>query len=88
MKAVATTLNFVNIGRNKLFDILRDKKILQSNNLPYQRYVDSGYFRTIEQKFMTPDGEQHINIKTVVYQKGIDYIRTLLLKLGYKSKEA
>lgn len=87
MKAVATTLNFINIGRNKLFEILRDNKVLQSNNMPYQRYVDNGYFRTIEQKFMTPDGEQRINIKTLVYQKGVDYIRTLLIKLGYKAKE-
>ena len=30
MKVIATTLNLVNIGRNKLFEILRNNKILQS----------------------------------------------------------
>lgn len=86
MKAVATTLNYVNVGRNKLFEILRSNKILQQNNQPYQRYVDCGYFRTIEQKF-SKNGDICINIKTLVYQKGLDYIRKMLDKLGYKPKE-
>lgn len=86
MKAVATTLNYANVGRNKLFEILRNNKILQQNNQPYQKYVDSGYFRTIEQKY-TKNGDVCINIKTLVYQKGLDYIRKLLNKLGYKVKE-
>jgi phage antirepressor YoqD-like protein len=70
----AKTLN-LGIGRNKLFEILRRKGILQQSNIPYQKYVDSGYFRTIEQKYSTPDGTTHINIKTVVYQRGLDFIR-------------
>ena len=28
--------------------------------------------------FAKPDGSTHINTKTVVYQKGLDYIRKLL----------
>lgn len=87
MKAVANTLNFVKVGRNKLFQILRDNKILQHNNLPYQRYVDCHYFRTIEQKYTTQDGEVKISIKTLVYQRGVDYIKDLLRKLGYKQVE-
>lgn len=38
----AKILNFKGIGRNKLFEILRDKEILRPNNQPYQKYVDSG----------------------------------------------
>ena len=75
---VAKVLNYPGIGRNKLFDILRKKKILMQNNIPYQKYIDCGYFRTIEQKYATPDGEIKISIKTLVYQKGVDYIRKLL----------
>jgi len=67
-------------GRNKLFVFLRDNGILMQNNQPYQEYIDRGYFRTIEQKYVKPDGSTHINIKTVVYQKGLDYIRKLLLQ--------
>jgi len=66
------------IGRNKLFEILRNKGILMSNNIPYQKYIDRGYFRTIEQKYSKPDGTICINIKTLVYQKGLDFIRKLL----------
>ena len=62
------------IGRNKLFDFLRNEKILQMDNQPYQRYIDAGYFRTIEQRYTVND-EVRINIKTLVYQKGLDYIR-------------
>ena len=67
------------IGRNKLFEILRQKHILMCNNQPYQQYVDMGYFRVIEQKYEV-HGEVRISIKTLVYQKGIDWIRKQLLK--------
>jgi anti-repressor protein len=66
------------IGRNKLFQFLRDSKVLMQNNQPYQQYVDRGYFRVIEQKFTKPNGDTNINIKTLVYQRGLDFIRKLL----------
>lgn len=75
MKEVAKVLNFKNIGRNKLFEILRYEQILDKHNLPYQQYVDAGYFRVIESKWEDPDGDTHINLKTVVYQAGVDFIR-------------
>lgn len=87
MKAVSSTLNYVAVGRNKLFAILREQKVLQSNNIHYQKYIDAGYFRTIETK-KNCGTEVRIFIKTLVYQKGLDYIRKLLNKLGYKPKES
>lgn len=75
MADVAKVLNIKGIGRNKLFQVLRDKSILQRDNTPYQNYVDRGYFRLIESKYQKPDGSTHINLKTVVYQKGLDFIR-------------
>lgn len=87
MKAVSSTLNYVAVVRNKLFAILREQKVLQSNNSPYQKYIDAGYFRTIETK-KNCGTEVRIFIKTLVYQKGLDYIRKLLNKLGYKPKES
>ena len=44
---LAKTLNIKNIGRNKLFEILRDKSILDRRNQPYQTFIDRGYFKTI-----------------------------------------
>lgn len=83
MATVAKVLN-MGIGRNKLFEILRDNKILQGNNQPMQRYVDSCWFRVIETQFTKPNGDICINFKTIVYQKGIEGIRKLLTSLGYK----
>mgnify|MGYP002568151124 FL=1 len=83
MATVAKVLN-MGIGRNKLFEILRDNKILQGNNQPMQRYVDSCWFRVIETQFTKPNGDICINFKTIVYQKGIEGIRKLLASLGYK----
>lgn len=78
MNEVAKVLAIKGYGRNKLFDFLRNEKILDRYNVPYQRYVDSGWFRVIEQKYMR-NGEQQVTTKTLVYQKGIDAIRKRIL---------
>ena len=75
---VAKVLNIKGFGRNNLFEFLRDKGVLMSNNQPKQTYCDRGYFRVIESSYTKPDGSTHINLKTVVYQKGLDFIRKLL----------
>ena len=80
MDQVAKVLNMKGIGRNKLFELLRDYGILQKNNIPYQSYVDRGYFRVVESKFTKPNAEVCISIKTLVYQKGVDFIRKKLEK--------
>lgn len=63
------------IGRNQLFGILREKKVLRENNEPYQKYIDLGWFRVVEQKWSSAGtGETNVSIKTLVYQKGIEGI--------------
>jgi len=84
MQTVAKTLNFKGVGRNNLFEILRNKNILQSDNKPYQRYVDAGWFRLIETKYNDyKTGEIKLSYKTVVFQKGMEKISGLLKELGY-----
>lgn len=80
MATVAKVLN-MGVGRNKLFEILRDKKVLQERNAPYQSYIDRGWFRVIESKYTKPNGDMCVNYKTIVYQKGVDGIRKILLEL-------
>lgn len=80
MEEVAKVLSYPGVGRNKLFEILRNQNILQKDNIPYQKYIDSGYFRVIEQKYNVGD-EVRINIKTLVFQKGVDFIRKTLDKV-------
>ena len=77
MNDVSKVLAVKGYGRNNLFEFLRQKKVLMNNNRPYQKYVDAGYFRVIEQHFQK-NGEECISFKTLVYQKGVDYIRRIL----------
>ena len=76
MKECAKILN-MGIGRNRLFEFLRSRAILDRKNLPYQIFIDKGYFRTVETSYTKYDGTNCINIKTVVYHKGMDYIRKI-----------
>ena len=79
MSAVAKVLNYKGVGRNKLFKILREVSILRYKNEPYQQFVDREFFGVIEQEVSTEFGTI-VNKKTVVTQKGIDFIRKTLDK--------
>lgn len=83
---VAKILN-CGIGRNKLFEFLKNEGILDGRNIPYQRYVDAGYFRVVETRYLLPSGDYATYSKTVVYQKGVDFIRKCLIKKGYEPKQ-
>jgi len=78
MATAVKVLAFPGWGRNKVFEFLRERKILRYNNEPYQEYVERGYFKTIEQIFTNSYSETMINKKTMVSQKGLDYIRKLI----------
>lgn len=79
MGQVAKVLN-EGIGRTKLFEFLRNNKILDKKNNPYQQYQDQGYFRLIETSYSLPNGDCKIYLKTLVSQKGLDFIRKKLKK--------
>lgn len=73
------------IGRNKLFEYLRKKKILMTGNTPYQKYIDNGYFKLKEKVVSTPYGEKTYTT-TYVTGKGQIYI-TEKLREQYKSQK-
>lgn len=77
MNEVAKVLNIKGYGRNKLFEFLRDNSVLDRWNVPYQKYVDNGWFRVIEQHYQK-NGEPIVTTKTLVYQKGVDGIRKMI----------
>lgn len=80
--SAATVLNIVGVGEIKLFAFLREQRILQASqsawNVPYREYIERGYFRVIEQKWQDGRGETRISTKTLVLQKGLDYIHKAL----------
>lgn len=59
----------IKMGRNKLFEWLRDSKFLMSNNIPYQKYVDNKSFEVIQTTYKTPYGTKLGN-KTLITGKG------------------
>ena len=79
MNEVAKVLNIKGYGRNNLFEFLRNSKVLDRWNVPYQKYVDNGWFRVIEQHYQK-NGEPIVTTKTLVYQKGVDGIRKLIMQ--------
>ena len=68
MNEVAKMINCQ--GRNKLFKSLRESQILMLDNLPYQKFIDSGYFKVVET--LTTGGKTFVTTK--VSNRGIDYI--------------
>lgn len=79
MASVAKVLGIKGIGRNKLFEILRLRGVLQADNVPYQEHVDAGRFRVLEQKYTDQrTGEVRVATRTLVYQRGVDYIRKMI----------
>ena len=74
---VGTVAKMLNWGRNKLFEFLRNNNIFMRNNIPYQKYVDSGYFK-IKDNYV--ENLNKMLPKTYFTQKGIAYINKLLNK--------
>lgn len=76
MGAVA---NMLGIGRNTLFKRLRELKILQADNRPYQRYAH--HFKVAAGSH-DQNGRERMHYTTHVYPSGIDFIRRRLVSPG------
>lgn len=61
--------NDVSVGRNRIFKWLRDEKYLMADNMPYQRWLDAGYFEVIPQIIVTPKGNKE-RFTTKITAKG------------------
>ena len=86
MNAMAKLARAENIpvGRNKLYSWLKRTGVLMSNNLPYQRYIDRGYFAVKESVFEV-NGLKKTYRQTFVTGKGQLFVIGLLKK--YYGKE-
>jgi anti-repressor protein len=73
----AKILESKELGRTRLFAWLKDKKILMSNNVPYQAYTK--YFKVIP---VINQWTRQTNYKTLLRPIGITYIYNKLLKDG------
>lgn len=78
MNTVAKALGW---GRNNLFKELRNRKILMSDNRPYQRYIDAGYF-VVKEKPIQMGGQVINKPQTYVTAKGVSWLEKILSKEG------
>lgn len=75
----------IKIGRNRLFDWLRSNGYLMSNNTPYQKYINNGYFKVKEVIRNTPYGTK-LFPKTLITGKGqIVLVEKLRVEFGMAS---
>lgn len=79
--------NGINIGRNRLFDWLRNKKLVMRvsdnrkwSNIPTQTAVNKGLLTIVEKTYTDGWGESRISTTTVVTPKGQSYILNKFLK--------
>ena len=86
MNAMAKLARAENIpvGRNKLYGWLKGKDVLMANNLPYQAFIDRGYFAVKESVFEV-DGLKKTYQQTFVTGRGQQFVINLLKK--YYGKE-
>ena len=59
----------IKIGRNRLFEFLRDESILKADNIPYQTYMERGWFKVTEKIKNTAYGDKLYAV-TLVTPKG------------------
>jgi|SRR5690606_31978824 len=84
-----TTAQMLKTGRNRLYALLRDKGILRkfasepfgseihSGHLPYQQFIDRGYFETKADRYRDHyTGVTKVSHKVYVTPRGVDWLRS------------
>jgi len=81
VKQMADYFSFQDLGQNKLFKLLRDRKILTEYNTPYRNHIEAGHcsIRAIKR------GDKSFD-QAVFTAKGFEYVKKGLIKLGYKQE--
>jgi phage antirepressor YoqD-like protein len=64
-------------GRTRLFVLLRLKQIFITDNLPYQRYIELGYF-VVKEKTYFEGGFEHLYSQVLVTGKGLNWLARLI----------
>ena len=80
MKEATDILAIKGYGRNKTLALLRFKGIFNDENVPYRQYTDKGYFAVKEHEYTTKYGNTRHNSTTYVTQKGLEFLRKVILK--------
>ena len=75
---VATLLGIKGVGTVAILSILRSKNILDDCNLPYQEYIDKGWFRVDTHTYQKKDSGIVKNTRVFVYKVGLNNIKKIM----------
>lgn len=63
------------VGRNNLYDLMRDMRIWNKDNVPYSRFVQGGYFLVRENRWYNKhNGMEGVNLNVWITPKGRQYL--------------
>jgi phage antirepressor YoqD-like protein len=68
----------LNVGKNTLFGILRDNKVLTKANLPTQASIKQGHFTVVENPYKNSKGAYQLRASPRVTGKGLTYIQKFI----------
>ena len=71
----AKILNIKGLGEKNLFKWLRDEGYLRLNNMPYQEFINKGYFRVIEKTREDKNGRIYTYTQTLITGQGQIYLQ-------------
>ena len=71
---------YLNLGRTKLFELLRNKNILNRNNIPYQQFIEKNLFEVSEKIYKT---SKMVYLQTEITAKGQQFLVRKLKEWNY-----
>lgn len=81
---VPAKLHIKGINKVTLLSLLRNNNILNENNLPYQEYIDNGWFRPIASTYPDKKAGQVTHHRVFCYKVAINGMRRLIEKWAGK----
>ena len=75
-------LNIPGIGITEVLKVLRDNSVIDESNMPYQEYVDKGWFRVDTHSYVDKTAGTVIHKRVFCYKVAINQIRKMLDKMA------
>ena len=79
---VPAILNIPGIGITEVLKVLRDNSVIDESNMPYQEYVDKGWFRVDTHSYQDKTAGTVIHKRVFCYKIAINQIRKMLDKMA------
>ena len=79
---VPAILNIPGIGITEVLKVLRNNSVIDESNMPYQEYVDKGWFRVDTHSYVDKTAGTVIHKRVFCYKVAINQIRKMLDKMA------